>query len=55
MQQTIVGFDDFIKEDHNIFGVGRSMEKLLNALVRELPLFKKLYVIFVACVDSLGW
>ncbi len=48
-------FDDFIKEDHNIFGVSRSMEKFLNALVGELSLIKKLFVIFVACVDSLTW
>jgi hypothetical protein len=31
------------------------MEKFLNALVGELSLFKKLSVIFVACVDSLTW
>ncbi len=29
------------------------MEKFLNALVGELFLFEKLFVIFVACVDSL--
>jgi hypothetical protein len=31
------------------------MEKFLNTLVGELSLFKRLFVIFVACVDSLAW
>jgi hypothetical protein len=31
------------------------MKKFLNALVEELSLFKKLSIIFVACVDSLAW
>jgi hypothetical protein len=31
------------------------MENFLNALVGELSLFKRLFVIFVACLDSLAW
>jgi hypothetical protein len=53
---SIVGFDDFIEKDNNIFGVGASMEESSCALVvGELSLFKRLFVSPTTCVDPLAW
>jgi hypothetical protein len=50
----VARFCDFIKKDNNIFDVCASMEKFLNVLVvGELFLFKRLFVILVACIDTL--
>jgi hypothetical protein len=43
----IVGFNDSIEKDNNIFGVGASMEESSRALVGELSLFRRLYVLHV--------
>ncbi len=42
----VIGFDNSIEEETNIFGVGASMEKSSHAfVVGELSLFKRLFVI----------
>ncbi len=51
---SIVGFDDFIEKNNNIFGVGAFMEESSRALVvGELSLFKRLFVSPTTCVDPL--
>jgi len=50
----VVGFNDFIEEDCNIFGVGTSMEKFKCAIIIwELSLFKRLSII-ITCDDPLA-
>ncbi len=44
------------EKDNNIFGVGAFIEKFSCALVvGKLPIFKRLYVVLVACIDPLAW
>ncbi len=51
----IVGFNDFIEEDHNIFGVGISMEKFKCAIIIwKLSLFKRLFITPTTCDDLLA-
>ncbi len=52
----VVGFTDFIEEDHNIFGVGTSMEKFKCAIIIwELSLFKRLSITPTTCDDPLAF
>jgi len=54
--RSIARFDNSIKEDNNIFGVGTSMEESPCAfIVRELSLFRRLFVSLITCVDPLAW
>jgi hypothetical protein len=51
----VVGFGDSIEKDSNIFGVGTSMEESSHALVvKELSLFRRLFVSLATCVDPLA-
>jgi hypothetical protein len=44
------------EKNNNIFGVGAFIEGFSYALVvRELSLFKRLFVVLVACANPLAW
>ncbi len=50
----VARFGDSIEEDNNVFGVGASMEESSHALVvRELSLFRRLFVSPATCLDPL--